>query len=191
MPELIRRLKPARPVLALALCVGALTACADKPADDQKSTGVVTFQSGPAASNPAPKDPDSRRPQLRLDMTDDEEAGLYDAWMQCLKDAGVPLERTASGHLIWTTNEAKEKANTPAVHEACDGKEPLIPAELDPDRNPYYEEDRMATIRCEIAQGIPWESNGGKYDYPPDITDPKQLEIRRQCRIKNMNGKRG
>jgi hypothetical protein len=178
--------------IALALCIGALTACAGQAADKQKPPGVITFSEPAAgASGAAATNPDAGRPQLRLDMTEAEENALFAAHSQCLKDAGVPMNRDEHGQLWFASDEAKRMATSPEVLKACGGKEPLKPPEMDPDKNPYYEEDRLANIKCQIEHGIPWQSNGGKYDYPPDITDPAQLQIQRDCRLRHMNGKRG
>jgi len=180
-----------RGAVALALCLGVLTACSDQPADDQQTSEVVTFQSGPAGS--APADPDAGRPVERLDMTRDEKVALYDDYMRCLKDAGVPLVKDGDGRLTWNTDEAKTMSQDPAVLKVCSRKEPLRPAVTDPQRNPYYEEDRLASIKCQIARGIKWESNGGKYDgLPPDVSGNPTLEkAQQECEMQHMNGKRG
>jgi hypothetical protein len=181
-----------RGAAALVLCLGALTACAGDPVEDPGRPAVVTFQSASAGVEVAA--PPAGRPVERLDMNQAERDALHRDYMQCLKQAGVPLGRNDKGQLEFNTDEGKMKSQDPAVLKACSMKEPLRPLEMDPDRNPYYEEDRLASIKCQIAHGIKWEkSPNGKYDgLPPDPSGNPALEqAQLQCNIQHMNGKRG
>jgi hypothetical protein len=176
--------KSTRLGVVLALCSSVLTACGDNGSATAAPPGVITFSSAPAGGAVrAAVDPESGRPQLRLDMTDEEQQALWQVFMKCLKDNGVPMVNR-NGLLQYGATQ-----KTPTflkAAKACAGSEPLFPPETDPGKNPYYEEDRAANRRCQEAAGMKW-ANGMQ----PEVTDPRLRQVQRDCTIKNMNGRRG
>ncbi|MEZ0091949.1 hypothetical protein [Streptacidiphilus sp. EB129] len=144
---------------ALLAAVGAtacvvLTACGSSGGGG----GAAAAGSGAVASIPAPgasgatpapptTDPDSGRPQIRLDSSQDDINRMYAAHTACLTQKGGP-----DAVLQW-----KQNPNTPAGR-ACLSKLPLDPPELDPAKNPHYSDDLRTMVQCMNSHGIQSEA---------------------------------
>lgn len=117
-----------------------LTACGGAGGNDDADKGgkdEVASLNTPAAkggSASASADPDAGRPQIRLDSTQDDVNRMWDGWTACLKEHGV--DKTYKRH-----------PDAPGV-KACDGKLPLDPPELDPAKNPDFDDDTRAMVKC-------------------------------------------
>jgi hypothetical protein len=125
-------------LLLLTACGGAGGGDTDKGGKDEVASLNTPAASGRSAK--AGADPDAGRPQIRLDSTQDDVNRMWDGWTACLKEHGV--DKTYKGH-----------PDAPGV-KACTGKLPLDPPELDPAKNPHFDDDTRAMVRCMNAHGI-------------------------------------
>ncbi|MFK3978831.1 hypothetical protein ACI2K4_00495 [Micromonospora sp. NPDC050397] len=79
-------------------------------------------------------------------MTDEEEERLWKPWRICLRDHGareIPERRHPDGEYSLDMNTVSDE-----IFEACRGKWPLQPVELDPDRNPDYGRQFNDFLQC-------------------------------------------
>ncbi|MFF9479449.1 hypothetical protein [Streptomyces sp. NPDC014733] len=157
-------LSPAVRTAALSVCAllaaTVLTACGGAEA---AKDGVSTLETGsPSAagksgSSTASKT-DSRRPQLRMDSTEEERNKLDDAYNACLQAHGVPMntKRAALAGAKQAApfyGEEKEAKYKPAF-DACLAKKPLPPPELDSAVNPHYTDQYRTYVKCLNGKGM-------------------------------------
>ncbi|WP_147432966.1 hypothetical protein [Catellatospora citrea] len=184
----------------LAACTAALAAC-DSP---QAATGdqEVATLSTPAAGQPsAAGNPEAGRPQLRLDMTKEEQDRLWMTYKLCLRDHGVKVnqERTdavaAHGEdpgLILDLSSGEPKA----AYVACEKKLPLQPPELDPDRNPQYAEQWNEHVECLRRHGIMLHvTSPGNAEFDDNAKDPglsfdQEVKVEKDCTMEAFGGKK-
>ncbi|AWW43253.1 hypothetical protein DN051_42475 (plasmid) [Streptomyces cadmiisoli] len=83
---------------------------------------------------------EAKRPQLRLDTSDEERARLGDAYNACLEAQGVPMatERAASAGAKQASPVQRLGPEYDDEFDACLVKLPLQPPETAPDTNPQY-----------------------------------------------------
>ncbi|MFD8386931.1 hypothetical protein ACFV2X_52080 [Streptomyces sp. NPDC059679] len=185
-----------------ALAVTLITGCSEGDAES-KDDGVVSVPEtggggkGGATKSPVADDSDSGRPQLRLDTTDIEEIRMYQGYLRCLKDHGVPLPPKGSKMpeadpgTLWFPgmDVAKER---PEAEKACLGKRPLPPPELDPKKNPDYMDDYNKWIACDNRRGLKVNPlpDGGGWNYKAGVTQPRNADqIDKECMIEAFSGK--
>ncbi|KUO09787.1 hypothetical protein AQJ58_22280 [Streptomyces sp. DSM 15324] len=159
-PRLPRRAaRGALLIAAAATAIAVLTACGGSAGTDDggKAGGgdVASLPSSGTAggSATATTDPDAGRPQIRLDSSQDDRNRMMAAWEACLKEKGGP-----NALLEYKKKDGKTPAGT-----ACHSKLPLDPPELDPAKNPHYNDDVRVMIQCMNSKGIKTEAapNGG------------------------------
>ncbi|QAY68665.1 hypothetical protein [Xylanimonas protaetiae] len=150
---------PASPPPTGAPDAGADTA---PPPDSSSPGGVPPSGEDPTGGVPPAGDAPAggAQPQRRLDDSPEREAALWNAYHQCLLDHGAQR------------NTAREAAAAPAgapgpeiisvldpvpaeAEAACTHAFPLMPPELDPDRNPHYRDDFLAQVACMQDRGAP------------------------------------
>jgi hypothetical protein len=131
--------------MTLTATVLLLAACGGGGSAPQSPPRVASLQSPgeTVASASATADPDSQRPQLRVDSSEEERLRLNNAWTSCLKNEGVPTYQKAA----WLF-PGKGEDEFPAAFKTCHLKQPRIPARQDPARNPHYAEDNRNWIKC-------------------------------------------
>ncbi|MEV8129077.1 hypothetical protein AB0P07_34390 [Streptomyces sp. NPDC085944] len=184
-------------VLALTL----ITGCSSGGDAESEKDGVASVTEpggakGGAAKRPETDDSDSGRPQIRLDTTQVEEIRMYQGYLHCLKDHGVPISSKGSkmpeadpGSLWFPSiNVAEER---PEAEKACLGKRPLPPPELDPKKNPDYMDDYSKWIACDNRRGLKVNPlpDGGGWNYKPGATQPRNAdEIDKECMIEAFSG---
>ncbi|MEV0481029.1 hypothetical protein AB0I69_10535 [Streptomyces sp. NPDC050508] len=83
--------------------------------------------------------------QLRLDDTAEKRMQIRKIYAACLARNG--MGSNANGQV---TDAVRRKAE-----EACKDKAPLQPPELDPVKNPHYDEDVVAVVKCLVSHGVP------------------------------------
>ncbi|GII52534.1 hypothetical protein Pth03_09230 [Planotetraspora thailandica] len=154
-------------------------------------TASPSSESGGATGQPSKSpDPESKRPQLRLDSTAEEYAKYRLAYAKCLDEHGRP--QTADGEYT----PAQEKAEK-AARKACANKEPLMPPEFSPETNPHYADDVRKEVAC-------LKKNGFKVRITPATgSDPNAIgwtyeslpgegvdieKIQNQCRQEGFGG---
>ncbi|GIH21766.1 hypothetical protein Aph01nite_00760 [Acrocarpospora phusangensis] len=141
--------------LTLAGCL--LTACGGGTGTEQaaaRDDGVATLvtqspvkDDGAAEPTPSKKpDAESKRPQLRLDSTEEEIAELRRAYAACLGEHGMPQ---GDGEVTAAMTKAIDKAR-----KACEDKMPLLPPEMDPDQNPHYADAVRKQVKCMKEHGF-------------------------------------
>jgi hypothetical protein len=179
---------------SLLIAVGAtamavLTACGGGSGgtDDGGKAGGGEVASLPSSgtagrSAKATTDPDSGRPQIRLDMTQDDIDRLQDAWLACLKEKGG-----SNALMQYKIKDGKTPAGT-----ACQSKLPLDPPELDPAKNPHYNDEVRVMIKCLNSKGFEtkaaeeypgWQSVHGSDFWKPDFTPTVNA-----CQVKAFGG---
>ncbi|MGP4007700.1 hypothetical protein [Streptomyces sp. 4N124] len=184
------------------LAVTLVTGCSSGTDAESKDDGVVSVTDsggggkGRATKSPAADDSESGRPQIRLDTTDIEELRMYQGYLRCLKDHGVPMPSPgnkmpeADPGSLWFPgmDVAKER---PEVEKACLGKRPLPPPELDPKKNPDYMDDYNKWIACDNRRGLKVNPlpDGGGWNYKPGVTPPGNADqIDQECMIEAFSG---
>ncbi|HEY9328879.1 hypothetical protein ACG2OD_09305 [Streptomyces sp. PDY-4] len=184
------------------LAVTLITGCSSGGDAESSEDGVDSVAEsggdakGGATKSPAADDSDSGRPQIRLDTTQIEEIRMYQGYLRCLKDHGVPISAKgnkmpeADPGTLWFPNidVAKER---PEVEKACLGKKPLYPPELDPKKNPDYMDDYSKWIACDNRRGLKVNPlpDGGGWNYKPGVTQPRNADqIDKECMIEAFGG---
>ncbi|MFE8910490.1 hypothetical protein [Streptomyces globisporus] len=187
----------------VALMVPLLTGCFSGGDSEGKDEGVVSVAEsgggvkGGATKSPAVDDSESGRPQIRLDTTDIEEIRMYQGYLRCLKDQGVPISTKgnkmpeADPGTLWYPgiDVAKER---PEAEKACLGKKPMNPPELDPKKNPDYMDDYYKWIECDNRRGLKVNPlpDGGGWNYKPGVTQPRnEGQIDQECMIEAFSGR--
>ncbi|MGI5451860.1 hypothetical protein ACQEWB_01475 [Streptomyces sp. CA-249302] len=160
-----------------------LTACGGVGGNDDTDKGgqgEVASLTSPAAdggsAGASTADPDAGRPQIRLDSTQDDVNRMWDGWTACLKEHGV--DKTYKRH-----------PNAPGV-KACAGKLPLDPPELDPAKNPDFDDDTRAMVQCMNKHGIKSvvTDRGWGLEDGASLNAPNYDSIMVGCQVKAFGG---
>ncbi|MFI7605491.1 hypothetical protein ACIBTV_10225 [Micromonospora sp. NPDC049366] len=151
----------ARTAVTLLTAVAGLAGCggAGDGGDRADGAGDVASLTAPAdsASASAPAGGTGGGPQLRLDTTEAEKSRLWQSYLRCLKDHGVPENHGqvpgAAGNgdgidLDLSSGEPK------AAYAACADKLPVMPPELDPKKNPNYLSQFSDYVQCLRGRGM-------------------------------------
>jgi hypothetical protein len=131
-------------LLTLAACGGSADSAPAQVAALPSSTSSSASQAPTTAVT-------AGRPQERLDDTPQQHEALIHAWDVCLLANGATTEG-ATG-VRGDKTSIKEPIPKQAI-DACIGKEPLGPPELDPSQNPNYRQDMLDEISCLRSHGI-------------------------------------
>ncbi|MEW2117858.1 hypothetical protein AB0945_22255 [Streptomyces sp. NPDC005474] len=191
LPRPGRRLprRAARGALLVAVgttAITVLTACGGGSggADDSGKAGGGDVASLPSSgtgggSAKATTNPDAGRPQIRLDNTQDDINRMMEAWTSCLEEKG------GSAALL----EYKKKEGKTPAGRACQSKLPLDPPELDPAKNPHYNDDMRVMVQCLNSKGFKTEAGeGGWSGDPNDFFSPNYEKAEKACQIKAFGG---
>jgi len=201
----MQKTPPLSPVVrttALSVCAllaaTVLTACG--AGDSGTKDGVSTLESSSPASagksgTSESSKTDSRRPQLRMDSSEEERNRYDDTYNACLQAHGVPMntKRAAlagakqAAPLYGQEKEAKYK---PAF-DACLAKKPLPPPELDSAVNPHYTDQYRNYVKCLNGKGMRVHmqqdehgiASGWTYDESNgnSLSDAEQTKIDKVC----------
>jgi hypothetical protein len=106
-------LRYAAPVLAAAIL---LTGCGEQKAESK----VATLQSAAPQASPS-AEPDSGRPLIRLDATDEERDAFWNVWIACAEKEGGPALKNV--RMVLVTPKGQDP-KLDAVRAACAAKEP-------------------------------------------------------------------
>ncbi|MBU6531024.1 hypothetical protein [Streptomyces mayonensis] len=213
--------RPRLRLLAVGLAVAGLSltaACGsggDTEADSGK--GVDTLESGSPKDKDKEKDKESaskdggdsavdpKRPQLRLDTSEEEKQRLTDAYNACLQAHGVPMN-TKRAALAGAKQAAPQQGRADAAkyrpaYEACEVKLPLQPPETRPESNPDYADDFRVYVKCLQKKGMKIHlikdtsvsADGLGWTYDEDTTgtlpDSQVLEADRSCSLEAFGDK--
>jgi hypothetical protein len=180
---------------ALGLSLFLLAACGSGSGNGVKDEGdahVASIDSPSASGAKSTVSAGSEDgAQIRLDMTDDEEMAVIQAYTHCLKDQGVPSYSKAKG-IVFPSGTADKY---PAQFKACESKKPIQPPELDPHKNPHYMDQYREWIRCMNDRGFAVDplpdGSGWNYSDRPGRVDPASSQSRRiewDCRLEAFGG---
>jgi hypothetical protein len=184
--------RAARGTLLIAVgttAIAVLTACGGGSGgtDDGAKAGGGDVASLPSSgtaggSAKATTDPDAGRPQIRLDSSQDDINRMQESWLACLKEKGGPNALT----------EYKVKDGKTPAGMACHSKLPLNPPELDPAKNPHYNDDVPVMIKCMNSKGIKSQPDE---EYPgwamvsaSEMALPNFDKAEQACQIKAFGG---
>lgn len=181
-PYRASRARTAAAALA-AVAALALTACSagtEGTRDEGRGAVDTLVSTSPqtGASTPAGKSSsgskttvaDAKRPQLRLDTSEEEANRLWDTYWACLQAHGVPMntKRVAAAGPNGETQQAPPldwggpvKPKYRPAHDACQAKMPLEPPEYDAEKNPHFAEDNRAAVKCMRSKGLKVHVPGG------------------------------
>ncbi|MFI6621807.1 hypothetical protein [Streptomyces sp. NPDC050528] len=145
----------ALPPLAAAVIVGGLLVSGCSSHDRQTAkTAVASLPpatgspgspsaAGDGRSTSQEDSPDaSPGVQLRLDDTTEKRQQIRKIYASCLAENGM-------GQKSHVSDTVRTKAEA-----ACKDKAPIQPPELDPARNPHYNQDVVAVVKCLNGHGI-------------------------------------
>jgi hypothetical protein len=177
----------------------AVAACAGSGEDrDQGVASLASAVPGTSGtSTPAAADPiEAKRPQLRLDSTEEEAKRLRFAYWACLQTHGVKMDTARVG-----TSKAQAppfmsgpNSREPAeAYKACLVKMPLMPPELDRDRNPDYVDQHHAYVKCLNARGmhvteLP-DASGWTYADNDQPAESVRNKIDKDCTMEAFGGR--
>ncbi|WP_282082200.1 hypothetical protein [Streptomyces tendae] len=208
--------RPRLRALAAGLAVVAgmsLAACGSgEDAEAGSGKSVDSLASGsPTGKEPASKDEardsavDAKRPQLRLDTSEEEEQRLTDAYNACLQAHGVPMN-TKRAAIAGAKQAAPEQGRADApkyrpAYEACLVKLPLQPPETTPEGNPHFADDFRAYVDCLQHKGMKIHlvadtsvsADGLSWTYDKDTTgtlpESGVPEAEQSCSLEAFGGK--
>ncbi|MCB5906507.1 hypothetical protein [Streptomyces pinistramenti] len=211
----MRNTKPLSPAVRTAafsvcalLAATVLTACGAGDGGDAKAgkDGVSTLETGSPASDGKPgasesSKTDSRRPQLRMDSSDEERDRLGDAYNACLQAHGVPMNTKRAGMA-----GAKQAAPMQSMeiakkykpaYDACLVKLPLQPPELDSNVNPHYTDQYRVFVKCLKAKGAHIHmtqdehgvANGYTYDDDNGMPEAEEFKASKVCQKESFSVK--
>lgn len=161
-------LSPAVRTTAFSVCAllaaTVLTACGAGDGDGAKAAkdGVSTLETGSPAPGgesgaSASSKTDSRRPQLRMDSSEEERDKLLNAYNACLQAHGVPMNtkraEMAGAKQAWPMQGEEITKKYKPAFDACLVKLPLQPPELDSAVNPHYTDQYRNFVKCLKGKG--------------------------------------
>ncbi len=211
-----KHLSPAVRTTAFSVCAllaaTVLTACGAGGESGAKAAkdGVSTLETGSPAPDGKPDAAatpkvDSRRPQLRMDSTEEEIDKLDNAYNACLQAHGVPMNtkraELAGAKQAWPMQGKEITTKYKSAFDACLVKLPRRPPEQDPAVNPHYTDDYRAYVKCINKSGMRvkmlqdehgiatgWnyaDDNGGN-----GFSEAKKDEIDKTCEKEAFGGKK-
>src|SRR6266568_3411016 len=202
MSNLIRRLA-GRPARITALCTAALLSAATLTAcGGGNGAGASGSKQGDIAtlSSSAPAEPttaaDAGRPQMRLDMTEDEKSQILETYRICLKDHGVKVNQGSRPGPVGSGKglDLDDSGEPKAAYTACANKLPLLPPELDPAKNPDFPQQWNENVKCLRARGLKVHvTEPGEYTWDADspVPDPAmEKKAERECELEVFGGKK-
>lgn len=172
----------------------ALTACG--PGQDSAAPQVASLPSttsGPA-SGAASASPETgfQRTQLRLDSS---QADIVRAWVpynDCLKANGIRTIPQRNNEPDMNDNSAIAKA----AEKKCADRIPLQPPELDPAKNPDFQDDYQNYISCLNKAGMHIHAiqpfgTGWTFDdgTTPSVPEDQQVKVDTDCQVGAFSGK--
>ncbi|MGC4876693.1 hypothetical protein ACLQ26_10595 [Micromonospora sp. DT43] len=194
---------PRRLGLAVLTLFAAVLAGCDPETSDTGSTADVaslaTASAAPSAS--ASGAAGNGRPQLRLDMNEDEKQRLWNTYNYCLRDHGVrELKERSAGAPKGSGIISLDQSGEPkAAYVACADKLPLQPPELDEEKNPNYASQWNDYVQCLRGRGMKIHSlpDGSGWTYDDGVDDPSGgLEgavydkAEKECTLEAFRGKK-
>ncbi|MFG2358788.1 hypothetical protein [Streptomyces sp. NPDC048521] len=216
-PRRTRRVRAALLTTALLTAGVALTACgggdgggtdSGQKASDSGIASLATPSSGGGKSGATSSAQSStaaieaKRPQLRLDSSQEEINGLWNAYWACLQAHGVPMNTARvdrPGRQAPPVDDPKVADQYKAQYHACLYKMPLQPVEERPETNPHYADDYRAYIGCLKSKGMKvhevFASDGSPDGWTYDKDVPKDggslptEKIDHDCRLEAFGGK--
>lgn len=139
-------------LLGLAIAAAALLgACAAPSAQAPQVASLPSTAATSSVDTSPPPAPDTGRPQLRLDSSDADVQQAWQGYYACVK---------AHGHKMWRWNGVESpdqndhSATAKAAEQACTGKMPQEPPELDQARNPHYLDQYHAYLTCLTSHDV-------------------------------------
>ncbi|MCX4906916.1 hypothetical protein [Streptomyces sp. NBC_00878] len=165
-----------------------------------------TDAGGESATNAGGRNADAdraNRPQMRLDDTPARRKALINAWNECLARHGARWSKATLEN--WSKTGPKgplrsvEDPVPQSAKNACTGRLPLGPPELDPSRNPKYRDDMLAQLRCMKKRGMhvrlvadtSVHANGlsWNYDGSEKTVGDGDEQIAKACELEAFKGK--
>lgn len=200
------RLPVLRTAAVLLTCV-VLSACGGAEAETSGGSGDIASLVTSAPTNSAgagQKAADTGRPQLRLDMSEEEGERLWTTYKVCLRDHGVAvIQRGAGGPGAvapdGSTNPLSldQSGEPKEAYVACANKLPLQPPELDPEKNPEYADQWNDFIRCLRGHGIKMHATSpGNATWDDDVDGDSGAgradlgKIEKECTMEVFGGKK-
>ncbi|MCX5070698.1 hypothetical protein OOJ91_33170 [Micromonospora lupini] len=168
---------------ALTLLAAVLAGCGGATSDagtgstagstaDVASLATASAAPGVSASGAA----GTGRPQLRLDMNEDDKQRLWNTYDYCLRDHGVKenKERSAGAPRGSGIISLDQSGEPKAAYVACADKLPLQPPELDEEKNPNYVSQWNDYVQCLRGRGMKIHSlpDGSGWTYDDGVADP-------------------
>ncbi|MFI6758468.1 hypothetical protein ACIBF5_04895 [Micromonospora sp. NPDC050417] len=194
-------LAPAALLLSVALA-GCAGGGGSGGATNTSTTDRVATLTTVAPSNTAGPGEDRGRPQLRLDMSEEEKDRYWTTYKVCLRDHGVqPVRQGAGAPGPFSPTDGEDSLNLDqsgepkAAYVACAGKLPLQPVELDPEKNPQYADQWNNYIHCLREHGIKLHATSpGNATWDDDVKEaPSSGDYNKwdkQCTMEVFGGKK-
>lgn len=181
---------------------GVLTACGA----GQQPTQVASLISGSGLATTTAGSDDSRRPQLRLDSSQDDINAAWAGYYACLKDHGhVMLHRDGTDkhagvaappdqHAVESPDMNDDSPASVAARKACQNTLPLQPPELDKTTNPHYLDQYHTYLTCLTSHGLAVHAidpfgTGWTYDdgVTQRLSETEQVKVDHDCRLSSFS----
>jgi hypothetical protein len=171
-------------VLLTFVAAGTLTlaACGEDP-----SANTPHVASAPAGPSTTPTTSGAAATsgevgiQQRLDDSPQKVEEILKAYDNCLHDAGA-IGTWIPQLEYWKINYEDPTKVTPGQLKQCESKRLLPPAELDPKKNPHYDEDKKADAQCIRDHGVRMTSDDPLDGFVVDPS-PEKYKIVNDCLV--------
>ncbi|WP_435204413.1 hypothetical protein [Micromonospora sp. bgisy143] len=186
---------------ALILFATVLAGCGGEKSDADGTPDVASLVTGSAVPSASATSGVAGRPQLRLDMNEDEKQRLWNTYNYCLRDHGVKeiKERSAGAPKGSGIISLDQSGEPKAAYVACADKLPLQPPELDEEKNPNYVIQWNDYVQCLRGRGMKIHSlpDGSGWTYDDGVADPSgglqgaaYDKAERECTLEAFRGEK-
>ncbi|WP_422738795.1 hypothetical protein ACN263_05840 [Micromonospora sp. WMMD729] len=186
---------------ALTLFATVLAGCGGGKSDADGTPDVASLATGSAVPSASATTAAAGRPQLRLDMNEDEKQRLWNTYNYCLRDHGVRenKERSAGAPKGSGIISLDQSGEPKAAYVACADKLPLQPPELDEEKNPNYVIQWNDYVQCLRGRGMKIHSlpDGSGWTYDDGVADPSgglqgaaYDKAERECTLEAFRGEK-
>lgn len=154
----------------LVACLALLSACSSSSDPDaSEKPSVASLVTPTTAGKQAPTPTEAERPLIRPDTSRAEQARMYNVYLSCLKEAGVPTTMIK----MFRAKQGADEDTTAKYEKQCGSKLPQQLLDKARESDPDFADHQRADVTCLKNHGIRAEirKDGDIWlldDLPPD-----------------------